>query len=81
MLFGPLVHSENKSLSDLNGREVALMLPIVVLCVWIGVQPNAFLDRTDASLRGVTDRIESARKVRTASVEATPVHRLEIEAR
>jgi len=81
MLFGPLVHSENKSLSDLNGREVALMLPIVVLCVWIGVQPNVFLDRTDASLRDVTSRIEHARSARTASIEATPVHRLEIEAR
>jgi len=81
MLFGPVVHSENRALTDLNGREIALMLPIVVLCVWIGVQPNAFLDRADGSLRDVVSRVERARSVRTASVEIVPVHRLEIEAR
>ena len=81
MLFGPVVHSENRALHDLNGREIALMLPVVVLCVWIGVQPNAFLDRADGSLRDVVSRVERARSVRTASVEIVPVHRLEIEAR
>ena len=81
MLFGPLVHSENKALSDLNGREIALMLPVVALCIWIGVQPNAFLDRASGSLGDVQARIERARTVRTASVETVPVHRLEIEAR
>ncbi len=81
MLFGPLVHSENRALTDLNGREIALMLPIVVLCVWIGVQPNVFLDRADGSLRDVSARIERARQVRTAQVDELPTHRLEIEAR
>jgi NADH-quinone oxidoreductase subunit M len=81
MLFGPLVHSENRALTDLGGREIALMLPIVVLCVWIGVQPNAFLSRTDGSLKDVQARIDRARAVRTASLGETPVHRLEPEAR
>jgi NADH-quinone oxidoreductase subunit M len=81
MLFGPVVHSENRGLSDLNGREIALMLPIVALCIWIGVQPNAFLDRVDGSLRDVSARIDRARSVRTASVEEIPTHRLEIETR
>ncbi|MBL8862086.1 MAG: NADH-quinone oxidoreductase subunit M [Planctomycetes bacterium] len=81
LLFGPLVHSENKALTDLNGREVVLMLPIVVLCVWMGVQPNAFLDRADGSLRDVQARVERARHLRTASIEVPPAHRLEIEAR
>jgi NADH-quinone oxidoreductase subunit M len=75
------VHSENRGLSDLNGREIALMLPIVAMCIWIGVQPNAFLDRADGSLRDVSARIERARSVRTASVEEIPTHRLEIETR
>ncbi|MFT5155184.1 MAG: NADH-quinone oxidoreductase subunit M, partial [Planctomycetota bacterium] len=50
MLFGPVVHPENEGLSDLNAREVSLMMPIVVLCVWIGVQPSAFMDKTSASI-------------------------------
>ncbi len=81
MLFGPVVHSENRALNDLNGREIGLMLPIVALCVWIGVQPNAFLGRADGSLHDVVSRVERARTARTASVEAMPAHRLEIEPR
>ncbi len=81
MLFGPLVHSENRALTDLGAREIALMVPIVVMCVWIGVQPNAFLSRTDGSLRDVQSRIDRARAVRTASLGEIPVHRLEPEAR
>jgi NADH-quinone oxidoreductase subunit M len=83
MLFGPLVHSENRALTDLNGREIALMLPVVALCIWIGVQPNAFLDRAEGSLRDVSARVERARSVRTANLETQrgePL-RLEIEAR
>jgi len=81
MLFGPVVHSENRALNDLNGREIGLMLPIVALCIWIGVQPNVFLDRADGSLQDVLSRLERARAARTASVEIVPVHRLEIEPR
>jgi hypothetical protein len=53
----------------------------VALCVWIGVQPNAFLDRADGSLRDVQARIDAARSQRTALIEPAPAHRLEIEAR
>ena len=81
MLFGPLVHSENRALTDLGGREIGLMVPIVVLCVWIGVQPNTFLSRTDGSLRDVQARIDRARAVRTASLGEIPAHRLELEGR
>ena len=61
MLFGPVQHEENKQLSDLNGREVGLMIPVVLLCVWIGVQPNAFLNKTSGSVDLMLDRIEDAR--------------------
>jgi NADH-quinone oxidoreductase subunit M len=77
VLFGPVVHSENRGLADLNGREVALMLPVVALIVWIGVQPNAFLSLSDGSLRDVQARVDRARAVRTASAEPLPAPSLE----
>jgi NADH-quinone oxidoreductase subunit M len=61
MLFGPITSEENKKLTDLGGREVALMIPVVVLCVWIGVAPNLFIDKTRGSLDAVVNRIERAR--------------------
>jgi NADH-quinone oxidoreductase subunit M len=33
----------------MNGREVALMIPIIVLMFWIGFYPSTFLRKMDAS--------------------------------
>jgi len=68
LLFGPLTHAENKNLSDINWREAGLMLPIVVLCFWIGVAPNPFLARTDASVDQLLSRID-AQRAKVALVE------------
>jgi len=61
MLFGPLEREENRSLKDLMPREIGLMLPIVLACVWIGVQPNPFLDKTASSIDAVMERVDAAR--------------------
>jgi len=61
VLWGPIVHEANRKLTDLNAREVGLMLPMVVLVVWIGVAPNSFLHKGEASLDKVLLRIERAR--------------------
>ncbi|MFM7283209.1 MAG: NuoM family protein [Planctomycetia bacterium] len=68
LLFGPLTHAENKGLNDINWREAGLMLPIVVLCFWIGVAPNVFLSRTDASVDQLLSRID-AQRAKVALVE------------
>ena len=61
MLYGPVTHEENRTLTDLGGREIGLMVPIVVLVVWIGVAPNTFLDRTRGTLEAVVVRAQAAR--------------------
>ena len=71
MLFGPLIHAENRRLSDVGGREIALMVPLVVLVVWIGVAPNVFLDRTAGSIDALVQRIDRAR-VRVAARAVAP---------
>jgi NADH-quinone oxidoreductase subunit M len=42
-IWGPLTKEENRGLSDLSGREVAALLPLCVLMLWIGVAPESFL--------------------------------------
>ncbi len=61
VLFGALVHDANKKLADINAREIGIMLPLCVLCIWIGVQPNTFLDKTAGSLDALAKRVEQER--------------------
>src|SRR5262249_25234870 len=37
VVFGPITHAENARLPDLGGREIALLTPVLVLCVVMGV--------------------------------------------
>ncbi len=42
VMFGPIKHEENKTLKDLNLREVGLLLPLVLFMVWIGIRSEDF---------------------------------------
>jgi NADH-quinone oxidoreductase subunit M len=48
-MFGPLDKEENRSLKDLSAREIATLVPLVILIVWIGVYPDTFLRKMDRS--------------------------------
>lgn len=61
VLFGPLDKEENRRLTDLMPREIGLVIPIVIACVWIGVQPNPLLDKTAPAVDLVLERVEAAR--------------------
>jgi NADH-quinone oxidoreductase subunit M len=50
---------ENQVLQDMNGREIALMAPIVVLILVLGLYPQILLEKTAASTEAVLDRIEA----------------------
>ena len=74
MFFGPITHEENRRVTDLTKLEVAVMIPLVVLIVWIGFQPNTFLKMSEASSRAVVQTIdEAAGRVEVAEEEAAPV--------
>ncbi|MCC5914891.1 MAG: NADH-quinone oxidoreductase subunit M [Balneolaceae bacterium] len=57
VMFGPITHEENKKLVDLNGREIGLLVPLVIFMVWIGVRP---LDFTQYSEEWVEHYISSS---------------------
>lgn len=42
VMFGTLDKEENKSMLDLNTREVSLLVPLVIFMVWIGIRPVDF---------------------------------------
>jgi NADH-quinone oxidoreductase subunit M len=47
-------------LSDIKAREIAMLVPIVVLILWIGIYPKPFLDRTATSINQVGQQVAAA---------------------
>ncbi|RPI10558.1 MAG: NADH-quinone oxidoreductase subunit M [Zetaproteobacteria bacterium] len=57
-MFGEITKEENKTLPDLDAREVATLVPIVVLCFWIGLYPSPFLKAMEVSVANVIRIVE-----------------------
>jgi NADH-quinone oxidoreductase subunit M len=55
--FGPLVHEENARLTDLTGRELAVLVPVLGLCLVMGLYPAPFLSRMQPSVDRVLERM------------------------
>jgi NADH-quinone oxidoreductase subunit M len=53
VFYGPITHEENRSLPDLDLREILVLLPILAGIVWIGVHPMPVLRLMDASIAEV----------------------------
>ncbi len=49
-MFGPLDKEENKKLKDLDAREIAILVPIILAMFWIGIYSNSFLRKMDSSI-------------------------------
>ena len=60
VVFGPITNPENSSLSDLNKREIGLLVPLLVLMLFMGVYPRVFLDRSKPSVDLIRARVSSS---------------------
>ncbi|HEU5360613.1 MAG TPA: NADH-quinone oxidoreductase subunit M [Candidatus Deferrimicrobiaceae bacterium] len=70
VMFGTVTNEKNRHLLDMNAREVAYMVPILVFVFWIGVYPQTFLRKMDASVEALVHRIETKRQA--ALVDSPP---------
>ena len=59
-MFGTVDNPKNENLPDLNLREWATFIPLLILAVWIGLYPKPFIDRLDSSVVRVMLRVNSA---------------------
>ncbi len=62
VMHGPIIHEHVRSFKDLNLREILYLAPIVVLMFWIGIYPNFFLRKMDASVNFLLQKIEEKQK-------------------
>jgi NADH:ubiquinone oxidoreductase subunit 4 (subunit M) len=61
VFFGPLDNPKNKTLTDVNTREVISLAPLVVLVFIIGFFPKVLLDRMHDAVTGVVGRYVDGR--------------------
>jgi len=59
--FGELTDAANADMADVNGRELLLMAPLVVLMVVMGFFPNPFLRQTEPTTTFLLETIEEKR--------------------
>ncbi|HXC69133.1 MAG TPA: NADH-quinone oxidoreductase subunit M [Pyrinomonadaceae bacterium] len=59
VVFGKVTKAENDRLLDLNGRELGLLIPLLILMLFMGVYPRVFLDRSKASVETIRARVST----------------------
>ena len=59
VLFNPLDKHENEKLTDLTPRELAVLIPLLVCIVWIGVYPKPFLTRMEPAARQLIEQVRA----------------------
>jgi NADH-quinone oxidoreductase subunit M len=72
IIYNPLDKKENEHLTDLNWREIALMVPVVAAILWLGIYPKPMLARMEAATTNFVQTVEAgaARQAASADVGA-----------
>lgn len=58
VMFMEITNPENKVLKDMTSREMALLVPIIILCFWIGLYPKPFMQTFDASVTQLITKVD-----------------------
>jgi len=60
VFWGPLDNPANKTLLDVNKRELGLLLALVVIMVWMGIKPGVFFDVIEEPVNYVVRKVDPA---------------------
>ena len=59
-MFGELVKPALMTIKDLNAREIAILAPLVIITILMGVYPKPVFDVTTASVRNLITEYHTA---------------------
>jgi NADH-quinone oxidoreductase subunit M len=65
--FGEVTDERNATMRDLNGRELAVMIPLAILMIWLGMGPAPFLARSEGAVRAVVEQTRGKAAALTAA--------------
>jgi len=69
IVFGEFSKSSLQAILDMNRREIAVFLPLVLLTLWMGIYPNSFLDPMAPAVdKLVADYQNAIKLARTAAL-------------
>jgi NADH-quinone oxidoreductase subunit M len=72
VMFGELKNPANQKLKDLSGREIALMLPLLVFVFWIGIYPSTFTSKMSPAVQQMIQQV-NVHEVQAAELPAATV--------
>ncbi|MGB9179462.1 MAG: NADH-quinone oxidoreductase subunit M [Pyrinomonadaceae bacterium] len=72
MFFGNIENPKNRNLTDLNWREWAYMLPLVILSLWIGIYPKPFTDFIQKPVNAVVKQVRPSYPIPGTPPVSTP---------
>jgi NADH-quinone oxidoreductase subunit M len=64
--FGEVTHEANRRLTDLSPREWAVLLPVLLFIVWIGVYPTTFTTMTEPSVQALITQVQTKAQATSA---------------
>jgi NADH-quinone oxidoreductase subunit M len=73
IIYNRLDNPENERLSDLNGRELAIMVPLLVGIVWLGLYPAPVLRRMEPATQRYLQLAQPTRAVQPVAVSGSAV--------
>jgi len=78
VMFGELKNPKNAELKDLSGREIALMLPLLLFVFWIGIYPNTFFEKMNPAMEQLIHQVKGKQQVAVVR-QIDPLHHLELK--
>jgi NADH-quinone oxidoreductase subunit M len=60
LFLGPVTKEENKKLIDLNWREIAVLVPLLIFIFWIGLYPKPFFSLMAPTVDQLVSAIQTA---------------------
>ncbi|NND72752.1 MAG: NADH-quinone oxidoreductase subunit M [Rhodothermales bacterium] len=71
--FGPITNEANRTMVDLNWREIGLLAPLAVLMLVLGLAPSKFLQMSEASTESIIQIVDSKISAMTEFESGEPV--------
>ena len=73
VMHGPITNDKVRTFKDMSLREVAYLVPIVIMMFWMGIYPETFLRKMDSSVVYLLNRVKNRQRVFVQETSPTRV--------